>query len=410
MLRSSSGRRPLVLAALPLLVPLLFGCSTDESIEAISFQVVRSDFSVRIPATGHLETAESTPISLPVRLNAVQTLEWIAEENISVKKGDVVARVDVRFWGNELEQQSLRVAQEDIKYQSKQQGLSLEAREIEDEAGLLEQEKVLADRFAQQDMRFLSHREVVDNMRSKAFVEARQVYNLWRGDTHEQKTESELGLLALQREQILNLEHQYSTFVENAEIRAPHDGLFIIATNPNLREKFRPGDMIFPGMTFASITDLRRYQARVYILESEASGLKTGQRVNLTLKAFPDEIIKGSIATIGAIATPRRKGNPLKYFECIVEITTPIRRNWRPALSLTAEIFAIEKPGVLTVPSQSLFLDEGGSHVYVRDAGVWARRAVEVGDRSLARTEIVDGLVDGDIVSLVDPVTLAEES
>ena len=381
----------------------LVACSTSEDIDSISYRVEEADFVIRIPASGELEAKNATPISLPATMFQVQTISWLAEENTYVKAGDVIARIDTRYSSTTAQQEGLRIAQEDIKYLSKEKSLEVEEDEITVEAGLLEKEHVLADRFSMQDSTFLSRKEILDNLRNKDFIESRQLYNSWRGGVHNEKSSNELGLLLLEREQIAARQSQYLQIVENAEVTAPHDGLLVLAMNYNQRDKYRPGDILFPGSTFAFIPDLSELQARVYVLETESSGLKAGQRVELTLRAFPDRLISGSVDHVGAISKPREEDNPLKYFESVIRIDTPMQQNWRPGLQLDVNIFALEQESVLTVPSQAIFRQDGKSYVLLRRRGSWIPQEIGIGARNLARTEITSGLAEGDTVALYLP-------
>ena len=381
----------------------LTGCSTDDDIASISHVVERSDFVIRIPGTGELEAKVSTPISLPARMFQWQTIAWLAEENSYVEKGQVVARIDSRFYETSLEQERLRIAQEDIKYESKERNLDVEEREIDVEADLLVEEEVLADRFSLQDLTFISRKEIVDNMRDRELIGARRFFNDWRDGVHTEKSANELGLLMLEREQIETRQSQYRQVVEAAEVKAPHDGLLVVAMNRQKRQKYRPGDALFPGSSFASIPDLTELQARIFVLETESSGLKLNQRVEIVLRAFPDTIIKGEVVQVGAVSKPREEGNPLKFFESVVRLESTKLDKWRPGLQLDVTVFAHELQDVLTVPSQAFFRRNDSSFVFVHEDGDWVPRKVELGVRSLAQTEVKAGLEVGDRVALYLP-------
>ena len=69
-------------------------------------------------------------------------------------------------------------------------------------------------------------------------------------------------------------------------------------------------------------------------------------------------------------------------------------------MNVTGDIYAVEKSAALTVPSQSLFTEQGVTFLFVREIDEWRRREVTIGDRSIGRTEIVEGLQSGEVVAL----------
>lgn len=61
-----------------------------------------------------------------------------------------------------------------------------------------------------------------------------------------------------------------------------------------------------------------------------------------------------------------------------------------------------DKPDVLVVPSNAVYLDTEGNYVYLIDQDTKLRRSVEVGVTTGNSTEIVDGLEEGDVVYVKD--------
>ena len=373
--------------------------------QSTHYQVQISDFVIKLPAHGELEASTSTPITLAPDVFEPQTLSWLVEDNTYVEAGAVVAIVDTRRYEISSQQEDLRIRQEDIRYQTKDSSLTNEAQDIDQEAEILVQEKGLAERFSLQDLTFISRQEIIESMRDREYIDARQLYNDWRGDAHEDKSDAQLNLIDLRRQELLTRFQQYQNVMDNAEIIAPHAGMFVLAKNPltGNQEKYRPGDVVFPGNKIAHIPNLERIQAKVFVLESESWGLKVGQRVELVLDAFPNDIIHGTVSSVDSIAKSIERDNPLQYFETIIAINDEAKPAWRPGLQLQATIYALEKSQILTVPSQALFRKGENSYVLVRDGSDWAAQAITIGARSLAKTEVLSGLQADDIIALHRP-------
>ncbi|MCK5344395.1 MAG: hypothetical protein KAR20_13365, partial [Candidatus Heimdallarchaeota archaeon] len=242
----------------------LMACSDESFDRTISFTVSKGRFVMRIPFEGELEASKATPISMPGGAFEPQVIAWLAEENTLVNKGDTVARFDTTKYVYDSKQVQLKMDQVDISYLTKESILSNEKGEIVTDANLISKEMVLADRFALEDFNVFSKNEVIDSMRNKQYLEARQDHTDWRGDVHEQKSSSELDLLDLERQKHLGKLSQYQQAMSRMEIKAPHDGLFVLQKNRR-GEKPRVGDVTWPGRKIGSLPDMKKLQAKVDI-------------------------------------------------------------------------------------------------------------------------------------------------
>ncbi len=386
-----------------ILFSLLCSCSNESSDNTIALEVARGKFVMRIPIKGELVASKATPISMPSGVFEPQMIAWLAEENNLVRKGDVLVRFDTNQYLYDNEQTQLKLDQVDISYSAKENVLFNEKDEIDTESNLIIDELVLAERFAVEDLDVFSKNEIIDSMRNQQYLEARKDNTDWRSTVHEQKSTSELDLLELERKKHDDKLKDYQVAMDKMEIRAPHDGLFILDKDRH-GEKPRVGDVTWPGRKMGSLPDMKKLQAKVNILESEAAGLARGLNVQFTLDAYPDAIVEGTVERINAIAKPIERGSPVKYFEAIVAINSKHQKYWRPGVQLRGRIFVIDKNDVISVPSQAIFLNQSSSYVYLKDGNQWIEKKVVIGSRSLSVTEILSGIEVGNIIALYQPV------
>ncbi|MGB7452489.1 MAG: HlyD family efflux transporter periplasmic adaptor subunit [Lysobacterales bacterium] len=138
-----------------------------------------------------------------------------------------------------------------------------------------------------------------------------------------------------------------------------------------------------------AVVDLSAFEIEAQVPESYADDLGLGmdaevlvgnQRYPATLVSVSPEIIQNQVTTRVRFAQGMPPG---------------LRQNQR----LTTRILMEEKNNVLTLP-RGQFLDSGGSRIaYVLDNDdVAHRRSIEIGARSLAAVEVVDGLSEGEVV------------
>jgi HlyD family secretion protein len=138
-----------------------------------------------------------------------------------------------------------------------------------------------------------------------------------------------------------------------------------------------------------SVVDLSAFEIEAQVPESYADDLGLGMDAEVLVgnQKYPASLVSVSPEIIQNQVTTRVRfsgGMP-----------AGLRQNQR----LTTRILMEEKNDVLTL-QRGQFLDSGGSRIaYVLDDNdVAHRRSIEVGARSLAAVEIVDGLDEGDIV------------
>ena len=138
-----------------------------------------------------------------------------------------------------------------------------------------------------------------------------------------------------------------------------------------------------------SVVDLSAFEIEAQVPESYADDLGLGMEAEVLVgnQKFPAILVSVSPEIIQNQVTTRiRFGG---------EMPPGLRQNQR----LTTRILMEEKNDVLTL-QRGQFLDSGGSRIaYVLDDdSVAHRRSIEIGARSLAAVEIVNGLNEGEVV------------
>jgi hypothetical protein len=156
-------------------------------------------------------------------------------------------------------------------------------------------------------------------------------------------------------------------------------------------------------MKLAALPDLTVMEAKVFVLESEAAGLKEGLPVSLHLDYEPGRAFTGRVAAIDTIAKPLTDDSPLKYFEVRVGLDATEPRLMKPGVQVRASIFVEKLAGVIAVPNQAFVFEGDLAFVMVRAGGRIQKRPVEMGARSLTRTVVTKGLEAGALVLLGGP-------
>lgn len=214
-----------------------------------------------------------------------------------------------------------------------------------------------------------------------------------------------MELMELKAQQFQTKLDQYELALTKLEVSAPHDGLLVYEKNWR-GEKPRVGKSLWPGSKLAKLPDLSQLQAKLFVLESEAGSVTVGDKAEIRLDSAPQTVFKGIVSKKDNMAKTIKSGNPVKYFEVIVDIENPDLALVKPGNKLSANLYGASKTQVLTVPLQSVFSDDDGSFVYVKNGSYMEKRAVVLGMKNFAEVQIEKGLNLGEQVALFKPSAL----
>jgi HlyD family secretion protein len=104
-----------------------------------------------------------------------------------------------------------------------------------------------------------------------------------------------------------------------------------------------------------TIADLSEMEAEVRVDETEVVVVEVGQKVSVTLDAFPDTSFAGLVSEVGnsALRGQLGLGQESVDFKVVISIQETIP-NIRPGLSASVDITVARSEGVLTIPIQCL--------------------------------------------------------
>ncbi len=170
--------------------------------------------------------------------------------------------------------------------------------------------------------------------------------------------------------------------VNELDMRSPVDG---IVGNLMVDQKAA----VSRNQVVMSVVDLSAFEIEAQVPESYADDLGIGMDAEVLVgnRKYPASLVSVSPEIIQNQVTTR--------IRFAADMPPGLRQNQR----LTTRILMEEKNDVLTL-QRGQFLDSGGSRIaYVLDDdNVAHRRSIEIGARSLAAVEIVNGLNEGEVV------------
>jgi len=396
------NRGPATVVAV-LLSVATWGCGGGRSAdETPTWRVRRETFELRIEGDGIVEAAESSPVSVPPNLSGAQRIAWLAPDGERVAEGDVVARLDGIRLRREvfLARSALRRASLEIR--AREREIERERRSIEARIQLLEREEEITRRYAPDDPEVFSRQEILEARIDLDLVRAKRRHLAERLARFERRAAKELEILRLKertrRTRLAQLERARDSLV----LRAPCAGRFLRGSGRH--GPLRAGETTWAGSELGRVAQEGGFRVKAWVLESEAAGLAKDQPAEVFPGAAPGRSFPAKVVSVGTVAAPRDWRSPVRWFE--VDLAVEEADPAAMPLGGTARvvIHAAREEGVIAVPVPALFVRDGVSYVRVRDArGRFVERRVRTGRSSLARTVVLEGLREGEVIALAEP-------
>lgn len=177
--------------------------------------------------------------------------------------------------------------------------------------------------------------------------------------------------------------------LKNAIIFAPFSGIMDTVSPSS------PGINLAAAAANYTIVDPTSVYFDAEVEETDLPNIAVGQRVDVKLDAYPDEIIHGVIETIGMVAFTSSTGGNAYHVRII--LPENINEKFRVGMGGDADIIFATLNNVLKVPSSAV-INETNNYVWLIQNGRAKKVQVEIGGASADETEIRSGVSEGDIV------------
>lgn len=203
------------------------------------------------------------------------------------------------------------------------------------------------------------------------------------------------------------------------EIKSPADGIVYYgqcvngrwAETPSLISKYKPHNNVSPDSIPATVVQSRPVYVTSTVDEAKRPELADGQKAKLILPAEGSDRVGSELKSISLIPVSPGK------FEVNIEVDQGKLPEWVvPGMTCKVRVNTYDKKEALVVPKAALHTDEydeDQSYVWLVDPddeeAKPERRDVKLGKRSGDDVEIVEGLKEGDVVSLEDETKKAKE-
>ena len=391
-----------------LILIVIFGWNRNSDEIYITCKVKKGPVEVKIHTSGQLEAENSVNIVLPsvlssqnIRIYEIKITDLVEEGSV-VDSGQYIATLDHKVIEEVLTNARL---------------------DLEAAAAVIEDAKL------DSNLSLSNYRDLIVNSRSdveeRKIVLAESVYEspsvIKKAEMDLSKTERKLtqdikGLEMRKRQLESQMERRNLDFklkerrvedllklYEALIIKAPKPGMVIYAKD-RYGIKIQIGSVLTPwSPIIATLPDMTKMISETYINEIDISKIKVGQKVTLSIDAFPDKELKGEVISVANIGQPMPKSDS-KVFEVNIRVygSDP---DLKPAMTTGNIIQTGTYTDKLFIPSEAVFETDSTKFVYVKKKKI-VRQLVDTGDENEDYIIINKGVTEGDVLLMAEPEQL----
>ena len=152
------------------------------------------------------------------------------------------------------------------------------------------------------------------------------------------------------------------------------------------------GELAQPDKSLFTVADLSTLWIEANLFDKDLGRVRVGAPATVTVSAYPGEAFQGRLTYISSTVDRETRA-----VQARVEVPNPDRR-LKPEMFATAAIATAATTEALTLPQAAVLLVNGQPTAFVREAGGFEPRAVEVGDKVGKRIVLTSGVKAGESV------------
>lgn len=386
-----------------LLFIILASCKGKEASDIQVTKIKRGTFIEELTEQGTVEAVKSISVSAPAisyRYGALKIAK-IVEDGAEVEKGDTVMVFDPSEIKRAIVQaeQQLEIAKAEYeKLKSTQQSeiedlesdlelahISQEISKINSEAAIYEPE------VTKKEIKLKLESATIALNRAMEQIENKKVIH-----------KEDLLQKLLTIKQLTSTLTDANSSMSSLFVVSPDKGITIKEENWNTGQKWAVGDQPYSGSKIIELPDLSEMRAEVKINEVDVSKVIPGQRVEIRPDAYSDSVYAGKVESVANLAQNKDYKSKIKIFPVQIRITGQSKK-LLPGLTVSCKIIVSEITGVLYIPLESLFKDQGIEFVYLKSGSGFKRHDIKTGTINTDFAIVTGGLDENAVIALSNP-------
>jgi HlyD family secretion protein len=159
------------------------------------------------------------------------------------------------------------------------------------------------------------------------------------------------------------------------------------------------GERVGAGASIVTVSDLRALEVKINLDETDIPQVSVGQEGAVTLDAFPNAVLTGTVTAIAPVAEVESGVVLYPVTVRLLPAEVPVRAGMTADVKITTE----SRQDVLIVPLRAVRSDDGTYYVLRQTPSGFERVDVTLGLTTDTEVQITSGLKEGDVVSVVAP-------
>ena len=388
---------------------LLSGTNKSE----IYTEVEKGLFEITVSSAGELIAEKSVDIMGPtvpeqrnrrggrgrsnIRATDLKILDIVPEGTI-VNEGDYIARLDRTTYDNTLKDQLENLKTRQVNYDMKILDTSVVLTNLRD--GIKNQQftveeatlKLSQSRFEPPTV--IRQAEISLDREQRKLNQLKRAYNL-RYTQKLRELNNTLNDLENQKIFIEDLEIYLSGFT----ITAPSPGMVIYKKNRNGTKREAGSSLNSYDLAVATLPDLSSLLSKTYVSEIDVSKIRPGQKVKISIDAFPNKSFSGKVISIGKIGE-QLPNSDSKMFEVLSRLDG-YDPDLRPSMTTGNEIVIKEFNNAEYIPLQCVQAGPDDiPFVYTKNR---TKQIVLLGDANDENVIVKEGLDRGTLIYMMPP-------
>ena len=375
-----------------------------EDISKLFVEAQRGQFEIVVTTTGELQAENSTEITAPdglgsrnMRFRDIAIQDLIPEGTV-VKKGDYVATLDRSDADNTLKDELDRLEVMENEFNMKMLDTTIQLGDLRDDLLNLkfnmDEAEITLEQSAYEPPTTIRQNRINLDKAERAYDQAIKNYELKYQQAVADMKDAQLDLNR-QRAKVAEMQNLLTQFT----ITAPAPGMVIYKREWS-GEKRRVGSSISPrDPVVATLPDLTSMISKTYVNEIDISKVSKGQKVEVSVDAFPDKNYTGSVISVANIGE-QLPNTDAKVFEVIVKVdgSDPILR---PSMTTGNQIITESIDDAVFVPLECVHASaDSVPFVYKKNK---TKQIVVLGQANENEVIIEQGLEEGEEIYLSTP-------
>lgn len=388
-----------------LLAIFLITRNKKSDVEVITCKVVKGPIEIKVHTSGQLEAEKSENIVVPAELSSRNVniyeikIADLVEEGSVVDSGQYVATLD-----HKSVEEVLTKAKDELElalgaFQDAKMDSNLTLSNLRD--GLInstsdvEEKKIVVDESVYESPSVIKKAQMDLEKVTRKLEQDKKGFQLKERQAKAKvdRANQDLQLKQLRINDLLKL-------LDALTIKAPKQGM-VIYSKDRMGGKIQVGSSVAAwSPVIATLPDMTKMISKTFVNEIDISKIKTGQKVTLSIDAFPEKELKGEVISVANIGQPMPKSDA-KVFEVKIRIFgfDPLLK---PAMTTSNAIVTGFYNDKLIIPSEAVYANDSVKYVYLKKKDV-VKQIVDLGSDNENFVIINKGVAEGDELVYNEP-------